>query len=264
MAAQIRKHCVQLAHDNHAVHIGGSLSSSDILAVLFCDVMRYEPENPKWECRDRFIMSKGHSSSAYYSALSCSGFFPEAQLMTQYLDGSLLSGHVSHYVKGVEISTGSLGHGLPIACGIAMALKNKGKSCHVFVLMGDGECEEGTTWEASLFASKYKLDNLVAIIDNNSLQAGSSTKEVLGVDTDTISDMFRINGWSVTVIDGHDHSALYSAFQERSIIEKPRCIVAHTVKGKGVSFMENNPLYHYGKLNDDFYKQAMGEMEAAK
>jgi transketolase len=263
MAARIRKYCVEIAHGPNAVHIGGSLSMTDILAVLFSDVLKHDPKNPKWEQRDRLIISKGHSCTAYYSALACAGYISEEELMTQYQNGSLISGHVSHHVNGVEISTGSLGHGLPIASGMALAAKNNGKDHRVYVIMGDGECEEGTTWEAALFAARYGLGNLTAIVDANTLQSADTTLNVLGLGRDNIARLFENAGWHVIKVDGHDHDELKKALSTSFNDNRPICVVALTTKGKGVSFMENNPMYHSNKLPDQLYEQALKELEGA-
>lgn len=256
-ANRVRKLCVKVAHGKHSVHIGGSLSEADILAVLYQDVMHVEPNNPNLENRDRFVLSKGHSCSGLYAALAVKGFIREEEMLTQYQDGSRISGHVSHHVEGIEISTGSLGHGMPIATGMALAGKMDGKTHRVFTLVGDGECEEGAIYEAVNFAGKRHLDNLVCIVDYNGIQAGTMTKDFINISQ--IRQMFVNADWEVKDVDGHNHDELRTALSYQSK-DKPLCIFATTIKGKGVSFMENNPKYHSNSLNDEEYERAMNEL----
>ncbi len=243
-------------------HIASVLSMADILAVLYGEVLRYKPDNPNWIDRDRFILSKGHAGAGVYAALAESGFFPIEKLKTHYQDGSDLSGHVSHKgVPGVEFSTGSLGHGLPVAAGMALAAKINNKNNRAFVLLGDGECDEGSNWEAVLFAAHNKLDNLVAVIDRNMLQSIYSTEDTLALEP--FADKWRAFGWSVIEIDGHDHEEIFDACKvESKVNNKPLCVIASTIKGKNVSFMEGNILWHYRSPQDSEYEAAIKELEA--
>ena len=259
-ANRIRKLCVTVAHGEHNVHIGGSLSEADILAVLYNDVLNVDKNDPHMETRDRMVLSKGHSCSGLYAALAIKGFISEEEMLTQYQDGTRISGHISHHVEGIEISTGSLGHGMPIATGMAMAAKLDEKKHRVFTLVGDGECEEGAIYEAVNFAGKRHLNNLVCIVDSNGIQSGTHTDNYMNYSQ--LVHMFKNAGWLTIECDGHDTKALRQALYKKSN-DQPLCVIAHTVKGKGVSFMENNPAYHSNKLNDEQYKQAMEELGGA-
>lgn len=242
-------------------HIASILSMADILAVLYGEVLRYKPEEPKWSGRDRFILSKGHAGAGVYAALAESGFFPVEKLKTHYQDGSDLSGHVSHKgISGVEFSTGSLGHGLPVAAGMALASKIDCENHRTFVLLGDGECAEGSNWEAILFAAHHKLDNLVAIIDRNMLQSIYSTEDTLALEP--LAGKWKAFGWNVIEVDGHDHQEILNALKAQSTVKnKPLCVIASTVKGKNVSFMENNILWHYRSPQGAEYEAAIAELE---
>ena len=235
-------------------HIGSCLSIADILAVLYGEVLNVRPNEPDWEDRDRFILSKDHACAVVYAVLAECGFFPVEQLETFYQNGSLLSGHISHHVAGVEASTGSLGHGLSIGCGMALAEKSR-----VFVLLSDGECDEGSTWEAVMFARQHKLDNLVAIVDYNKLQAMGETKNI--IDLNPLVDKWYSFGWAVREIDGNNiehlkHILKYIPYETG----KPNCIIAHTVKGRGVSQMENKTEWHYKYPDDEELKRALEEL----
>lgn len=258
LAKKIRIDCIKIAHGDKNVHIGGCLSESDILAVLYQDIMHIDPLHPNMENRDYLIISKGHASSAVYAVLAETGFITKEELFTQYQDGSRLSGHVSHKVEGVEISTGSLGHGLAIGCGIASSFQIDKKDNHVYVLLGDGECEEGSIWEAALYAGAHKLENLTVIIDYNQLQSGDTLENVAGFHNP--QRLFEIAGWNVIEVDGHQHDQLRGAFLN-ALRGKPTCICAHTIKGKGVSFMEHEAKYHSARLDDASYQQAIMELE---
>ncbi len=244
-------------------HIGAALSIADILAVLYGSVMRVDPTQPKHPGRDRFILSKGHAGAAAYATLAETGFFPVDKLLTHYQDGSDLSGHISHKnVLGVELSTGSLGHGLPVATGMAYAAKMRGERHRVFTLMGDGECDEGSNWEAILFAGHHGLDRLVAVIDHNKLQSLTTVEETLSLEP--FADKWRSFGWSVVEADGHDHNQLHDALAETpSTTGKPIVVVAHTTKGKGISFMENSVLWHYRTARGAELEAALSELEEA-
>lgn len=261
LANNIRKHTVTMTSLGGSSHIGSILSIADILAVLYGSVLKYKSDNPKWEGRDRFILSKGHAGAGVYAALSESGFMSIDKLKTHYQDGSDLSGHVSHKgIPGVEFSTGSLGHGLPVATGMALAAKINKNKHRVVVLMSDGECDEGSNWEAILFSSHHKLDNLVALIDRNRLQSINSTEETLALEP--FAEKWQAFGWDVVEIDGHDHDELFKVLSNKnSATGKPLCVIANTVKGKGVSFMEEQVLWHYRSPQGDEYDAAMLELE---
>ena len=264
LAWLIRRHGIEMTHLSGGSHIGAVLSAADILAVLYADILRYDPEDPEWDGRDRFIMSKGHAGAAVYAALAESGFFAPAELKTHYQNGGRLSGHVSHHLPGVDLSTGSLGHGLCAAAGMALAAKQDGKHHRVFAVLGDGECDEGSVWEAALFANQYRLENLVAIIDHNHMQSLDTCEKTL--ELEDFGAKWRAFGWNVIELNGHDHNALRSALTDtRSAGHKPTVVIANTVKGKGVSFMENDILWHYRFPHDGWeYDGAVTELHAAK
>jgi len=248
--------------DAKASHIGGALSMADLLAVLYGGVLRVRPEEPAWPERDRFILSKGHSCTAVYAALALRSFFPLAELQTYGRDDSRLMSHISHKVPGVEFSTGSLGHGLPFGCGKALAAKRQQKNWRTFVLLSDGELDEGSNWEAILFAPQHQLDNLVAIVDYNKIQSLGSVKEVL--DLHPLAEKFRAFNWAVKEIDGHDHEAIQAALSSLPFEPgKPNCLIAHTVKGKGVDFMEDKLLWHYRTPNAEQVKNALEQLGCA-
>lgn len=262
LAWRIRKHGIEMTHISHGSHIGSVLSVADIIAVLYCDILKVFPDAPKNNDRDRFILSKGHAGAAVYAVLAEKGFFPIDELKTHYANGSKLSGHVSHKgVPGVEVSTGSLGHGIGIGCGMALAAKYDKKNYKVYVVMGDGECEEGSVWEAALFAMHYKLNNLVVIIDSNNLQGMGKCSEVLSLHP--LYEKWLAFGWNVQNVNGNDHNELKAAFRNLSE-NKPSCIVADTIKGKGISFMENELLWHYRDPQGEFYERALKELESKK
>lgn len=234
---------------SHGSHIGAIMSVADIVAVLYADVLRYKADKPKWSGRDRFILSKGHAGASIYAALAEEGFFPVEELKTHYANGSRLSGHVSHHLPGVDFSTGSLGHGLGAACGMAYAAKKDRDDGHrVFVVLGDGECDEGSVWEAALFANHFRLNNLVAIVDHNHMQSLDFNENTL--ELEGFAAKWNAFGWNVIEINGNDHTELREAFRETGenrtkIPHKPTVIIADTVKGYGVSIMENDILWHY-------------------
>jgi transketolase len=240
------------------------LSIADLLAVLYGTILHQKPGEPEWPNRDRFILSKGHACAALYAVLAESGFFPLEWLERFYQNGSPLAGHATHKdVPGVEVSTGSLGHGLPIAAGMALAAKRDGKSYRVFCLLSDGECDEGSTWEAALFAPHHRLDNLTAIVDYNKIQSLGSVKEIL--DLDPLAEKWRAFGWAAREIDGHDLTAISDALTQVPYESgRPTCIVAHTVKGKGVSFMEDKLLWHYRAPLGEDYPRALAELGGTK
>ncbi|MBD3338563.1 MAG: transketolase [Candidatus Lokiarchaeota archaeon] len=260
-ALKIRKHAIEMTHLGKSSHVGAVLSIADLLAVLYNDILNIRIDDPTWEERDRFLLSKGHAGAGIYAALAERGFLKTEVLKTHYQNGSLLSGHVSHKgIPGVEFSTGSLGHGLSVATGIALGAKLDKKSYRVFTLLSDGECDEGSTWEAILFAGHHKLENLVAIIDYNKIQSLDFVKDTL--DLEPFVDKWESFGWSVSSIDGHDHGEIKSVLNNLPLSEnKPNCIIANTTKGKGVSFMENTVLWHYRTPQGEEYERAMKELE---
>ena len=262
LARRIRIHGVRMTSRGGRAHIGAILSMADIVAVLYGAVLRVDPACPAWPDRDRFILSKGHAGAGIYAALAERGFFPVETLQTHYQDGSNLSGHVSHKgVPGVEFSTGSLGHGLPVAAGMALGAKLDGQSHRVYVLLSDGECDEGSNWEAILFAGHHRLDRLVAIIDYNKIQSLASVRETL--DLEPFTDKWRAFGWEVVEVDGHDHHALRAALSAvPAPTARPTVVIAHTTKGKGISFMENQVLWHYRTPTGEEFIRALAELEA--
>ena len=263
LARRIRLRAVRMVHEARSAHVGGALSMADLLAALYGKVLRVDPLRPDWPERDRFILSKGHACSALYAVLAMRGFFPEEWLATFYKDGGKLFGHATHTgVPGIEVSTGSLGHGLSIACGMALAAKRDAKSHRVFALLSDGECDEGSTWEAVLFAPQHRLDNLTVMVDYNKIQSLGHTREVL--DLEPFGKKWESFGWSVREIDGHDMPRILDALGSVPWqAGKPNCVLAHTVKGKGVSFMEDKLLWHYRNPSAEELSRALAEIEAA-
>jgi transketolase len=262
LASQIRAEAVKMVAKAKASHIGGALSMTDLLAVLYSDTLNVRPDEPDWADRDRFLLSKGHSCTSLYATLALRGFFPVSELSTYASDGTRLMAHISHKVPGVEFSTGSLGHALPFGCGKALAAKRRGKSCRVFVMLSDGELDEGSNWEAILFAPQHKLDNLVAIVDYNKIQSLGSVSDVL--DLHPLAEKFRAFRWAVKEIDGHDHAAIKSALSEVPFDrDRPSCIIAHTTKGRGVHFMEGTLKWHYSSPSDDELESALQQIELA-
>ena len=242
-ASEIREKTVELIYHGGGGHIGGDLSETDVMVVLF-DKMKHDPKNPKWEGRDYFILSKGHSAETYYSLLNRYGYIGQKEMDEFGSFGALLGGHPNKKVNGVEANTGSLGHGLGFATGIAIALKKNEKNNHVYVITGDGELAEGSNWEALMSAAKYKLDNLTAIVDFNGLQISGKVTDVM--DFTPIGDKFREFGWAVREIDGNNMDEIVEAFDALPFEEgKPSMIVAHTVKAKGLKEGEGKASYHY-------------------
>jgi len=260
LARAIRRHALQMVARASASHIGSALSIADIVAVLYRLVLKTSSTDPLAPWRDRFLLSKGHACVAIYAVLAEIGIIPEAQLLTYGQDHSVLMNHISHKVSGVEFSTGSLGHGLPFGVGKAMASKRKGEGWRTFVLMSDGELDEGSNWEALMFAAHHGLDNLIAIIDYNKLQSLTTVAQTLGVEP--LAEKFSAFGWSTLEVDGHDHPALIDALGRVPWIQgKPSILIAHTIKGKGVSFMENKVEWHYRSPNAHELAQALAELE---
>jgi transketolase len=259
-SVEYRKRILKYIVGANAGHTGGSLSCIDILNVLYNHVLNVSPQNFTSPDRDRYIQSKGHCVEALFVVLADKGFFPEEHLETLCKYQSHYIGHPTKKVKGVEQNTGALGHGLPIAVGNAIAAKLDKKSYKVYTLMGDGELPEGSNWEAALTASHYKLDNLCAIVDKNTLQITGPT--ALVCNTDPLDEKFRSFGWAVQEVDGHDVDALKNAFDNLPFQPgKPNLIIANTVKGKGVSFMENNIKWHHGVPNKEEYEKALSELD---
>ena len=261
LAVRLRKHVVNMAASGGSSHVGSALSIADILAVLYGSELRFDAANPGWPGRDRVILSKGHAGTCMYAVLAESGYFPVELLKEHFRNGSIFSGHVSHKgVPGVEISTGSLGHGLGVGAGMAVELRRQKGVQRIFVILSDGECDEGSNWEAILFASHHKLSNLTAIIDYNKLQSLASISETLGLEP--FADKWRSFGWRVTEVDGHSHTELAAALASNGSTDAPHCILAHTTKGKGVSFMENAVQWHYKSPKPDELEIALRELDS--
>ena len=263
LAWKIRRHGVEMTHLSGGSHLGSILSVADIMAVLYTDVLKVDPQNPDNANRDRFILSKGHAGAAVYAALAETGFFDVAELVTHYQNGSRLSGHVSHYVPGVDLSTGSLGHGLPVGVGMAYAGLKSHKDYNVYVVLGDGECDEGSVWEAALFASHNGVKNITAIVDHNKMQSMDFCNKTL--DLGDFESKWESFGWNVVSIDGNNHDDLKTAFAKKFDNNKPKVIIANTVKGKGIPFMENDILWHYRFPHDGWeYDLAVTELHKIK
>lgn len=261
MAKRMRLKALDMAfHAGKAgAHLGGGLSSIEILAVLYGEIARLDCSNPYWEDRDRILISKAHCVLAYYTALNEAGFITDEELKLFEKNGSDLAGHpLKNIEKGIEYAGGSLGMALSAAAGMAIHAKAVNSKRKIYVLLGDGECEEGSVWEAMMFAANYKLDNLVAVIDWNKLQYDGTITEVAGLDN--LPEKIRAFGWKAVEADGHDIRDMVRAYQEGEP-GKPLAILANTVKGKGVSFMEGNPLWHHSELNESLYKQAVAEVQ---
>jgi transketolase len=239
-------------------HVGGDLSVTDILTTLFFSVLRYHPDDPSWPQRDRFILSKGHCAVGLYSTLACAGFIPESLLPSFAGPLSPLNGHPNRRkVPGVESNTGPLGHGLPVGVGCAMAAKLARADWHTFVVLGDGELQEGSNWEAAMAAAHGRLANLTAIVDRNGLQQGAKTEETNALEP--LADKWKSFGWNVVEVDGHDYGALYTAFAARGGTQ-PRCVIAHTHKGRGVSFMEDGVAWHHKVPSPEQVEAALAEI----
>ena len=258
----LRKNTLKAIYEASAGHTGGSLSCLDILNVLYNRVLNVTPETFGSPTRDRYVQSKGHSVEALYAVLADRGFFPEADLKTICHYQSHYVGHPTRHIRGIEMNTGALGHGLPICIGMALAAKMDSASYRVFTLLGDGELAEGSNWEAALAAAHYKLDNLTAIIDHNTLQISGHTRDVMS--NEPLDEKWRAFGWAVKIVNGHDYAALTEALSQPAEIGKPTCIIANTTKGKGVSFMENVAKWHHGVPSEVELKQALAELDAAE
>ena len=260
-AHDIRREIIEASHDvgRQGVHIGSALSAADILAVLYCDVLKYDTANPQSDNRDFFILSKGHAYIGYYATLAKAGYFTNEDIKEQFMtDNGWLPVHpVKNLEKGIEFSGGSLGTGMPFSVGKAYAMKLASKPNKVYALVGDGECDEGSIWEAFMSAAHLGLNNLTVVVDCNSLQQDGPTEEVLKVD---IAALAKACKWNVIVVDGHSHQELKDTFAKSFDNGMPKCIVAKTIKGKGVSFMENDNAWHHASMNEKQYQQAKEEL----
>ena len=266
LAYRVRRHALDMTSRGGTAHIGSIFSMADIVAVLYADVLHHNPQDPAMPDRDRLILSKGHAGAGIYAVLAECGYFPVSELEQHCQNGSRLSGHVSHKgVPGVEASTGSLGQGLPMAMGMAMAARMDGKAHRVYCIIGDGECDEGAVWETALIANQYKLDNFIVTVDFNKIQSITSVEKTIALEP--LDQKWASFGWHVIRVDGHDHAALHRAYDEaRAALGggKPIVVIADTVKGKGVSFMENDVLWHYRTARGAEYDAAVKELEAQK
>ena len=262
-ACKVRMGVIEGTHGAKAGHPGGSLSAADVFTYLYFKELNIDPKNPRWDGRDRFVLSKGHTAPGLYAALAHRGFFPVEDLPTLRHIGSYLQGHPNmNSVPGVDMSTGSLGQGISCAAGMALGLKHQGSACRVYTLLGDGEIQEGQVWEACMFAAHYKLDNFVVIVDNNGLQIDGEVAKVMS--PYPIDGKLQSFGFHVRTIDAHDFDQIEEAFLEaRTVKGRPSAIILKSVKGKGVSYMENNASWHGKAPNDEEYRQAMDELSAA-
>jgi transketolase len=260
MAKGMRHKILEISHTcNLSAHLGGGLSMVELMAVLYGHVLRFEKSNPRWEGRDRFILSKGHGVLGYFSALLAAGLIDDAIYKTFQTNGSDLIAHpVMNLDLGIESSNGSLGQGLSMGVGIALAAKKRQKDFRVYVYMGDGECNEGAVWEATMSAAQLQLDNLTAIIDYNKLQSDGDSRAIMNLAD--LAGKYRLFGWDVREIDGHDIGQIVAAFDAPRETGKPRVLVAHTVKGKGITFMENNNEWHHNRLTKANYELALSEL----
>lgn len=258
-AVERRMDLIQIIYEAKTGHTGGALSSLDILVTLYYEIMNIDPKNPKWDDRDRFILSKGHSVEGYYAILADLGFFPKEELKTFSRYKSRLIGHPTVKVPGIEMNTGALGHGLSAAIGMALAGRMDGKAYKVYVLMGDGEQAEGSVWEAAMAAGHYHLDNLIAIVDRNRLQISGSTENVMHLEP--FADKWQAFGWEVSEVAGNDIPSLVDIFRKLPTVPgKPHLVIANTTKGKGISFMENIPKWHHGVPSEEQMEQALNEL----
>lgn len=263
IASIIRREIVTMIHGAKSGHPGGSLSAVEILTALYFDEMNIDPTNPKMEDRDRFVLSKGHAAPALYATLAQRGYFAKDELNNLRQLGSMLQGHPDmKKVPGVEMSTGSLGQGFSVACGMAMAAKLDNAPWNVYALLGDGEVQEGIIWEAAMSAAHYKLDNMIAFLDYNGLQIDGEVESVMNINP--IEDKFKTFGWNVITIDGHDFDQIFAALDmAKDTVDKPTMIIAKTIKGKGVSFMENQASWHGSAPSEEQLEQALSELGGA-
>jgi transketolase len=256
-AINIRKHILRMVHNSKGSHIASGLSIVDIISVLYNEILKVDYKNPQWKDRDRFILSKGHACTPVYAALAELGFFHVNDLDLYGKNDSVLMNHISHKVPGVEFSTGALGHGLPFGVGKAKAAKVLNEKWKTVVLLSDGELDEGSNWEAFMFAAHHKLNNLIVIIDYNKLQSLDTIEKTMGLEP--LNDKFKSFGWEVMEINGHDYSQIAQALNVSTNVN-PKVIIAHTIKGKGVSFMENKVEWHYKTPNKDELELALSEL----
>jgi transketolase len=259
LARLIRGYAVKMTNLEHSGHVGSSLSMAELVAVLYEGILRVDPKHPDWPERDRFILSKGHAAAGVYAALTEKGFFPKDWTDTYYRDEGKLCGHISHHVPGVEFSTGSLGHGLPVAAGMALVAKRLGKKHRIFVLMSDGDCNEGSTWEAIMFSAQHHFDNLTAIVDANKIQALGKVTDV--IDMEPFAKKAEAFGWAVREIDGHDVEQIEQTLKSVPFEKgKPSFVIARTVKGRGVKELENTVASHYRCVPDDKLAEVYEEL----
>ena len=258
ISTKIREYILKMLYQGQSAHAGSNLSAVDLLTVLYFNILNINPKDPEWEDRDRFILSKGHAAAVMWAILAEKGFFSRERLNTYYKNNGL-PGHVTKLnVPGVDFSTGSLGHGLSFACGVALSAKRYKKNYHTFVILGDGEMDEGSIWEALLFAPHNKLDNLTVIVDYNKIQSLDYVENIL--DLEPLYDKLKAFGWNTIEIDGHNHKEIEKALNN-TIKNKPTFIIAHTIKGKGVSFMENSIDWHYWNIDEKMLQQAFNELK---
>lgn len=263
LAHQIRLGALRLCHEKKASHLGGAFSIADVLAVMYAGFLQVDPLDPQWADRDRLFYSKGHACTALYAALEARGFFKGHDLYSDFTsNGSFFTSHVNHKIPGIELSTGSLGHALGVACGVAIAAKRKNMAHRVVTIVSDGELDEGSNWESILFAPHHRLDNMILVVDYNKIQSFGRVDQVLALDP--LADKFRAFNWDVAEVDGHDHDLIGNALAEArtSMNGRPKVLIAHTVKGKGVSFMEGQLAWHYKSPNADEFAAAMNELKA--
>lgn len=261
LSTAIRRETIKMIYQSKSSHIGGCFSIVDILAVLYDGILRKNPNDSDWKLRDRFLLSKGHACAALYSTLAIKGYYDIQDLDKYCKDGSLFLAHASHKIPGVELSTGSLGHALPYGCGLAVAAKRKGESWRVFVLLSDGELDEGSNWEAMLFAPQHQLDNLIVIVDYNKIQSFGDVKDV--IDLHPLKNKLEAFNWSVVEIDGHNIEQIKQSLSILpNVIKKPTVIIANTVKGKGVDFMEQKLLWHYKSPSESEYHMALEQINS--
>jgi transketolase len=258
-ALQIRREIITMVTRANSGHVGGSMSAVEILVSLYHHILKHDPTNPKWTERDRFIMGKGHATPVYYAILSDCGYFPKEDLLGFRRPGSYLQGHPKQYLdKGIEASTGTLGLSLSTTCGMALSAKLKGEKQHYFCLCGDGEIQEGQIWEAAMFANKYKLNNITAFVDRNYMQSDGYSEDVMPLDP--LEPKWEAFGWEVFSIDGHDFEQIIGTVEKAIHSEKPVMIIAKTIKGKGVSFMENDNAWHGSPPNLETAMRALSEL----
>lgn len=255
----IREHILAIGAQPLGTHVGGSLSATDLLAVLYFHTLRVRPDDPTWAERDYFILSKGHASAAFYATLAERGFFPVDELATYACPGGRLLSHPTPRVPGVEFATGSLGHGLGLGVGLALSAQRDGQPNRTFVLMGDGELQEGSVWEAAMAAAHLKLDNLVAIVDRNQLQINGLTEHTMRLEP--LAERWQSFGWSAVTVDGHDIDALTATFADLpQYSDRPTVVIANTIKGRGVKFLQSRKQSHYVTLSPDLYRRALAEL----